>query len=93
MENAPSPVSGADQPRCAPSVASTHTAVTTNTTSTASSIASTTKPATAAVRTPRRFSSVVTTTASAVHTHWCTDGTSACMAMPEKRYATAGISR
>jgi hypothetical protein len=37
------------------------------------------------------LSSVVTTTASAVHTHCDTSGTSAFIAIPENRYATAGI--
>lgn len=56
-------------------------------------MASTAKPTRAAARTPHRFSSVVTTTASAVHTHRETSGTSAFIAIPENRYATAGISR
>lgn len=89
----PSPVSGESQSRAAPSWTSTTTAATTKTSSTAISIASTAKPTRAAARTPHRFSSVVTTTASAVQTHEGTEGTSAFIAMPEKRYATAGISR
>lgn len=56
-----------------------------NTSRTTISIASTRKPTRAAARTPHRFSSVVTTTATAVHTHRETSGTSAFIAMPEKR--------
>ncbi len=81
----PSPVSGESQPRCAPSRTSTVTAATTNTSSTASSMASTAKPTRAAARTPHRFSAVVTSTASAVHAHRETSGTSAFIAIPEKR--------
>lgn len=61
------------------------TAVTTKTASTASSIARTTNPTAAAARTPHRFRPVVTATAAAVQSHDGTDGTSACIAMPEKR--------
>ncbi len=64
-----------------------------NTASTATSSASTAKPTVAAVRTPARLSTVVTSTASAVHTHRDTPGTSEFSAIPENRYATAGISR
>ncbi len=86
-------MNGVAQPRCAPSRTSTTKAATTNTASTASSATSTAKPTAAAVRTPARFSAVVTSTASAVHTQRGTSGTSECSAIPENRYATAGISR
>jgi hypothetical protein len=56
-------------------------------------MARTRKPTRAATRTPHRFSSVVIATASGVHTHRDTSGTSAFVAIPEKRYATAGISK
>ncbi len=85
IEKEPSPVSGTAQPRWEPCAISSHSAATTKTTSTTISRASTAAPTMAAARTPHRFSSVVTTTATAVHTHWCTDGTRACMAIPEKR--------
>lgn len=89
----PSPVSGESQPRCAPPRTSTVTAATRKTSRTRISRASTAKPTRAAARTPHRFSRVVITTARAVHTHRETSGTSAFIAIPEKRYATAGISR
>lgn len=81
----PSPVNGDSQPRCAPPWTSTDTAATTNTSSTAISRASTANPTRAAARTPHRFSRVVTITASAVHTHRDTSGTSAFIAIPENR--------
>lgn len=87
----PSPDSGDSQSRSAPSCARTTIAVATKTSSTTISMASTRKPTRAAVRTPHRFSSVVTTTAIAVHTHRDTSGTRASIAIPENRYATAGM--
>lgn len=85
MENPESPVSGVSQPRCAPSRTRTTTAETTKTSSTTISMASTAKPTRAAARTPHRLSRVVTSTATAVHTHRETSGTSAFIAIPEKR--------
>lgn len=85
MENPESPVSGVSQPRCAPSRTRTTTAETTKTSSTTISMASTAKPTRAAARTPHRFSRVVTSTATAVHTHRETSGTRAFIAIPEKR--------
>lgn len=84
-EKPESPVNGVHQPRCAPSWTRTTTADTRKTSSTTISIASTAKPTRAAARTPQRLRSVVTTTASAVHTHRDTSGTSEFIAIPEKR--------
>lgn len=89
----PSPDSGDSQSRWAPSRASMTVADTMKTRRTTISMASTREPTRAAARTPQRFRSVVMTTASAVHTHRETSGTREFMAIPEKRYATAGMSR
>ena len=87
------PNSTDDQGRVGPSTARTTVAAIRNTTSTASSTTSTTNPTRAATATPARFSAVVAVKAAAVKTHAGTAGTRACSARPEKRYATAGMSR
>ncbi|CAM5305745.1 hypothetical protein SBADM41S_09678 [Streptomyces badius] len=85
MENAASPVTGVSHPRCAPSRTRTTTADTTKTSSTAISMASTANPTRAAARTPHRLSSVVTSTATAVHTHRTPRGPGRSSRFPEKR--------
>src|SRR4029079_11331679 len=84
------PMNGAADGLAGPLDDRTTTAATTNTARTTSSAITTIVPARAATPTPDRFNAVVTVNAATVKVHAGTAGTSACSAMPEKRYATEG---